>query len=180
MHLIIVNFAISGSAVAISGINAAAINAAISVVNLVHNSQIRRERQIVDQQCVERTIVLLNFAGAFNSTEERLICFPRYELGVNLQLCPCKAIERDTDGDRSSQFSAPPYPSHPPVHHQTTSATLPNLLLKLSCRSASSIHLCPIVLRAFDPPHGTLFLTFSPPSIKTRQKQFLLKGPATF
>ena len=38
------NFAISGSAVAISGINAAAINAAISVVNLVHNSQIRRER----------------------------------------------------------------------------------------------------------------------------------------
>ena len=38
------NFAISGSAAAISGINAAAINAAISVVNLVHNSQIRRER----------------------------------------------------------------------------------------------------------------------------------------
>ena len=38
------NFAISGSAVAISGINAAAINAAISVVNLVHNSQIRREQ----------------------------------------------------------------------------------------------------------------------------------------
>ena len=126
---------------------------------------------------MERTIILLNFAGAFNSTEERLICFPRYELGVNLQLCPCKAIERDTDGDRSSQFSAPPYPSPPPVHHQTTSATLPNLLLKLSCRSASSIHLCPIVLRAFDPPHTTLFLTFSPPSIKTRQKQFLLKGP---
>ena len=47
------NFAISGSAAAISGINAAAINAAISVVNLVHNSQIRRERQIVDQQCEE-------------------------------------------------------------------------------------------------------------------------------
>ena len=38
------NFAISGNAVAISGINAAAINAAISVVNLVHNSQIRREQ----------------------------------------------------------------------------------------------------------------------------------------
>ena len=37
-------FAISGNAVPISGINAAAINAAISVVNLVHNSQIRRER----------------------------------------------------------------------------------------------------------------------------------------
>ena len=38
------NFAISGNAVAISGNNAAAINAAISVVNLVHNSQIRREQ----------------------------------------------------------------------------------------------------------------------------------------
>ena len=42
-------------------------------------------------------------------------------------------------GDRSSQFSAPP--------------TVPDLLLKLSCRSASSIHLCPIVSSAYGPPN---------------------------
>ena len=171
-------FAISGNAAAISGINAAAINAAISVVNLVHNSQIRRERADCRSAICGENHHSSQFRRRlqFNS-QGRLICFPRYELGVNLQLCPCKAIERDTDGDRSSQFSAPP--PLPPVHHQHQ-ATLPNLLLKLSCRSASSIHLCPIGLRAFDPPHTTLFLTFSLSSIKTRQKQFLLKGPLTF